>query len=244
MRHILFYFIACLTLSSAIAGVENNQSPAAVAAPLKVLFIGNSYTFVNDLPALLTELAASAHSPHRIQTQMIAEPSATLQLLWEKGSAKKAIQDNKWDFVVLQEQSILPTLAPEQMRIYAKKFDDIIKSQGAKTVLFITWARRGKPEMQPKLNHAYLDVAKELGAKVAPVGQAWAIALAAAPATRLYMDDDSHPAVTGSYLAACVFYQVMLGEQLLCPPSKREGISNEEAETARNAASQAVAKIH
>lgn len=246
MRHIRICIIAWLTLAhlpiQAIADTAPTQA-GVTTGPLHVLFIGNSYTYVNKMPSILSALAASANSPRRIQTQMVAEPAATLQLLWEKGAAEEAIRGRKWDFVVLQEQSVLPTVEPERMNYYARKFDYVIKKNGARTVLFLTWARRGNPEMQRELNNAYLNLARELGAQIAPVGPAWQLALAAAPSTQLHMEDGSHPTPAGSYLAACVFFHVVFENQQSCPSIERSDISKEDFLIAKNAASQAVTKI-
>lgn len=247
MRRTFLHVIAWLALAHLPiqAGADSGPIQAgATTGPLHVLFIGNSYTYVNNLPSMLSALAASANSPLRIQTKMVAEPAATLQLLWEKGAAEEAIRERKWDFVILQEQSVLPIVEPGRMRNYARKFDNVIKKSGSRTVLFLTWARRGKPEMQLGLNNAYLNVARELEAQIAPVGPAWQFALAAAPDTQLYMEDGSHPTPAGSYLAACVFFHVMTENQQSCPPIDRSDISREELAIARNAASQAAAQIH
>ena len=144
-------------------------------APLRVLFIGNSYTYYNDLPAMLTNMTAA--SPQSILADAVTEPGATLQLLWEKGKALKKIRSQQWDFVILQEQSLRPTTDPELMQRYARKFDAAIREKGARTVFYLTWARLNKPEMQDVLDRAYSELAKELGALLAPVGPAWRRAL-------------------------------------------------------------------
>ena len=247
MHRTLFLVIVWLTLAHfpvQASADRGSIQTSTTTGPLHVLFIGNSYTYVNNLPSMLSALAASPNSPRRIQTKMIAEPAATLQLLWEKGTAEEAIRERQWDYVVLQEQSVLPILEPERMSNYVRKFDNIIKRSGSKTLLFLTWARRGMPEMQHGLNIAYLNLARELGAKIAPVGPAWQFALTAAPATQLFMEDGSHPTPTGSYLAACVFFQVMIENQQSCPPIDRSDISKEDSAIARSSASQAVAQIH
>src|SRR5215216_2269984 len=73
--------------------------------PLHVLFIGNSYTFVNNLPRLVAALAANEARP--LQTESVTEGGATLKLHWQKGDALRAIRQGHWDYVVLQEHSTL-----------------------------------------------------------------------------------------------------------------------------------------
>ncbi len=183
--------------------------------------------------------AASAGSPRQIHTKAVTIPAATLQLLWEGGTATAAIHARKWDFVVLQERRDLPTRDPERMHTYARRFDAEIKKNGAGTILFLTWVERGRLETQLRLNQAYFSLAKELDARVAPVGPAWQIALELAPGIHLHTQDGFHPTPTGTYLTACVFYLVMLGNQQQCPPIKRFGIWKDDVTVTRRAAFQA-----
>jgi hypothetical protein len=174
-----------------------------------VLFIGNSYTYGNDLPGLVRALAVEAREPKLIETRTIGIPGATLKDHWEKGDARTTLRRGPWDFVVLQEHSTLPIENPASMARYVRLFDGEIKSQGARTILFVTWARENKPQMQAPLNNAYRALGRELGARVAPVGPAWQRALERDPLLPLYQSDHSHPTVTGSYVGACVFYSVI-----------------------------------
>jgi hypothetical protein len=72
------------------------------------------------------------------------------------------------------------------------------------------WCAQHQSGLTGGLDGAYFDLAKELGAQVAPVGMAWKQALAADPRLALHEPDKSHPNPTGSYLAACVFYATLL----------------------------------
>ena len=82
----------------------------------------------------------------------------------------------------------------------------------AKKTDFETWRKQHQTGLAGGLNGAYFDIAKELHAKVAPVGVAWKKALAADKNLVLHQDDKSHPNPAGSYLAACVFYATLLGK--------------------------------
>ena len=184
---------------------------------LRVLFIGNSYTYVNNLPAIVAGLAESAHES--LESEMIAAPGATLKKHWEDGKAVEALKHGHWDYVVLQEQSTLglvsqggpPINNPKTFHEYARLFDSEIRSSGARTIFFLTWARQNLPESQPLLTNAYLSIAKELHAIVTPVGIAWQTALKKNPSVALHQKDLSHPTPAGSYLAACVLYSTLFG---------------------------------
>jgi hypothetical protein len=180
--------------------------------PLRILFIGNSYTYFNNLPELLSQLAASANPARTIDTQMIVRGGSTLRMHWEEGSAQKALQQGRWDYVVLQEQSTLPITDPAAMHKYARLFDAEIKKVGARTIFHLTWARQHQPENQEKLNEAYFTIAKELQALVAPVGVAWQKAFKEDAKLVFHTEDKSHPNAAGSYMAASVFYALIYGK--------------------------------
>src|SRR6266480_3817529 len=77
------------------------------AEPIRVLFVGNSFTFFNNMPEMLKVLAASHQGGPRFETRMVVAPGATLQQLWDRGEARRVIKSSRWDFVVLQEQTSL-----------------------------------------------------------------------------------------------------------------------------------------
>jgi hypothetical protein len=179
---------------------------------MRVLFIGNSYIFVNNLPALLTRLAEGSRSGPAIVTDTVAEGGWTLQHHWEAGNALQKIRERHWDYVVLQEQSLLPIQDREAMFRYSRLFDAEIKKVGARTLFYLTWARENRPEDQAGLSDAYQTIGRELHAVVAPVGVAWQEARGKDPGLKLYMEDHSHPSPSGTYLAALVFLAVLHGD--------------------------------
>jgi hypothetical protein len=229
--------LSCLFLLAAGSALA---PPPAAADAVKVLFIGNSYTYVNDLPMMLRHVAQLSGESRSIEPRMIGAPGATLQKHWERGEARAALQQGSWDYVVLQEQSVLPTVSPELMYQYARLFDAEAKRAQAKTILFLTWARAGNPEMQQPLNHAYLSLAREVGALVAPVGPAWQRALRERRGLPFYHQDQSHPMPAGSYAAACVFYSVLYGKPAKALPNGAFGLSSSDLEVIRQAAWEAV----
>lgn len=189
---------------------------------MRVLFIGNSYTYFNNLPQLVAGLAASAKPAQTIETEMVTVGGATLKSLWAGGKPQAALANGKWDYVVLQEQSTLgmsrmvdgiPQISdPKNFHEAVRMIDPEIKKTGAKPVLYMTWARKDSPDKQPLLTEAYQSIGKELGDTVVPVGLAWQAALKVKPALELHVADKSHPTPAGSYLAACVFYATLFGK--------------------------------
>jgi hypothetical protein len=174
----------------------------------RILFIGNSFTARNGLPDLIAQLAA-AHGK-AIEHRLISAGGASLRRHWNAGEALHAIQTGHFDHVVLQEQSTLPIKNPTRMHESVRLFDASIKAARATTVLYMTWARLSAPESQQAITDAYISIGRELGATVAPVGLAWQRFLREHNTPALHDRDQSHPALAGSYLAACVFVAVLL----------------------------------
>jgi hypothetical protein len=135
-----FLLIPLLLLSACEAG-------QVAEPPLKVLFIGNSYTSVNDLPALVTALAEAAGG-RKIETGQHLVGACTFERHVREQTAIDKIRERKWDAVVLQENSMQPILNPESMHRYARILQWEISKQGAKTVFYLTWARQHIPQMQ------------------------------------------------------------------------------------------------
>jgi hypothetical protein len=179
--------------------------------PLRVLFIGNSYTYFHDLPRMFQRLSAAAQPPRPVEVRAVAPGGCTLERHWNKTPARKAIAEGKWDYVVLQDHSLGPVQRPEVMKTHARLFDQEIRKAGAKTVFFLTWARQHKPAMQVALTREYTAIARELKARLAPVGEAWKAALGKNPKYALHVRDRSHPNPRGTYLAACVFFATIHG---------------------------------
>jgi len=115
--------------------------------PLKVLFIGNSYTSVNDLPALLVALAEAAGG-RKIETDQHLVGGCTFERHVKEKTAIEKIRERNWDVVILQENSLQPILSPESMRRYARILHGEISMRGARTVFYLTWARQHIPQMQ------------------------------------------------------------------------------------------------
>jgi hypothetical protein len=115
---------------------------------------------------------------------------------------------------------------PSDMWQGARVLDKEIKSVGAKTAFFHTWAWRAAPEAQAMLDYAYMTIAKELGAIDIPVGPAWQNAMRSSPSlgVNLYVADGAHPSQAGTYLAACEFYATLFGKSPVGLPAKLVGL--------------------
>jgi hypothetical protein len=195
------------------------------APGLRVLFVGNSFTFKNSLPAMVRDLAAGDRGGTPIYSVEYAAPGWSLRQAADDDGLANLLRDVRWDVVVLQEKSWLLSTPEHQWRRdtypYALRLREQIARNGARPLLFMTWGyvlgdRWNEPHdtyaaMQARLADGYSKLGTALGAEVAPAGLAWAEALRREPSLGLWVDDGRHPSLLGSYLAACVFYGLLSG---------------------------------
>ena len=210
-RALVLGFILALTLpvGAPVAAQE--------AVPLRVLFVGNSYIYFNDLPSVIGDLATAAHESRPFVAEQVLVGAATLERHLALGDAMTAIQRGGWDVVVLQEQSTRPINNPALMLRDARTLAEAVKKTGATIVWYETWAKETEPSTQDSLTRGYHRAAAATGGRVAHVGEAWAAFRAAetvAPGAHsaLFVTDGSHPSEAGTYLAASVFYATLYGK--------------------------------
>ena len=194
----------------------------------RVLFIGNSYTHVNNLPQLVADMAASTGDT--LEYDMSAPGGATLNYHYVFITAtREKIRTGRWDYVVLQEQSQVPATSPPYFYDWVYRFakllvEDVkLHNPCGETIFYMTWGRKnGDLTMCPRpigwpyfcyyhtmdsvLRARYMLMADSNRAAVSPVGPVWRYIRVNHPDIELYDVDESHPSTAGSYAAACSFY--------------------------------------
>ena len=217
-----------------MAGPVSGQAPRDSA---DVLFVGNSYTYYNNLPRLVEAISQALDGPILLQgTHAIGGYSLPGHL--RDGHVPEILQEQApagdlWDWVVLQGQSTLGVQYsdpdsgilgdPANFQEATRDLVGLIEDKGAEPLLYMTWAKERFPDQTAKLAHAYEEIGAELGAPVSPVGWAWARVRRERPELELFQDDGSHPNATGSYLAACVIYAELTGRAPKGAPSEIKG---------------------
>ncbi len=215
----VFIFLFCIGLIFATTGCSLFANCTDDPNCTRVLFIGNSYTYVNDLPGTFASLAKSGG--HRVEIDVLAQGGMTLAQHVQATETVDKLKSTRWNFVILQEQSEIPSvMAMRNAQMYppARTLVSLIRENGAEPIFFLTWAHRdGWREngisnyevMQQNIDDGYMSIVHELDALAAPVGVAWSEAIRQNPRAPLWQADGSHPTFQGTYLAACVFYAVI-----------------------------------
>lgn len=194
------------------------------AQEVKVLFLGNSYTSVNNLPQMIEDLSLSMGD--QVFTDQNTPGGQRLMNHAANVTSHQKIQSQDWDFVVLQCQSQEPSWPIAQIETevfpYAQQLTDTIKyNHSCSEVLFYsTWGRENGDAsncaewppvcsfegMNDRLLVAYYNMAVQNETSISPVGMAWKIARedGIMDNINLYSGDGSHPSVHGTYLLSLI----------------------------------------
>ena len=199
---------------------------AAPAKATKILFIGNSYTYVNKLPTVVALMGLAGKKSMDISSYT-AGATALIQFWEEKEHAKARtlVKKGHFNYVILQDQSVTPCNTPEWTLTFGGKWCQLAKQNKSKPIFFITWAHISPDgtsfsfDMQDELTATYHRAAQENGARCAPVGEAWRLWYTKHPDIRLHAEDGSHPNAMGTYLAGCVFYSTLTGKSSVGLPA-------------------------
>jgi hypothetical protein len=198
------------------------------ADTLRVLFIGNSYVTVNNLPNVISKIASS--SGDSLYYEVSAPGGYTLEQHSTDPNTLSLIAQGNWDFVVLQEQSQRPSFEEAQVAAevypYARKLDSLIHNamgDCARVMFYMTWGRKNGDAsncafwppvctyqgMDSLLQLRYITMAENNHAFISPVAKVWRNLRNTAPGIELYQADESHPTAAGTYAAAMSFYTML-----------------------------------
>ena len=213
IRYLLVLFITlCLGLVGSAQKVENLD-------PLKILFIGNSYTHMNSMPKLFDKIATS--NGENVLVGMSAKSSHTFAMHSQRSEMYAEINSRQWDYVVLQGFSRELSYSKQHIDSvslpYIQQIVDSINRNNSCTeiMLYMTWGYENGykyrddintfPKMAKAVQNGYNYVADTLGLTIAPIGNVWR-EVRSNEEIQLYDKDQMHPSVMGSHLIATTFY--------------------------------------
>lgn len=219
-------------LGAACVAVALAAMPAARAAPApaRVLFIGNSLTYANDLPRMVEDVSSGA-----VRAEMVAFPDYSLEDHWGRGDALRAIRRGGWTHVVLQQG---PSSLLESRRLLvrdATRFAREVTKGGAEVVLYGVWPPADRRAAFRAVTQSYAAAAKASGGTLVAVGDGWRAAWDADPALPLYGPDGFHPSPLGTYLGALMIARHVTGEAP-AGPVRLPGVTPDQFQTVRTAA--------
>ena len=186
----------------ACGGLTPISGPQLIGEGMPILFIGNSHTYVNDVPGILQALADSTGD--KIAVMSLADPNLALIDHWNGGQALKQIETREWKFVVMQQGWTPAGVCQDTLRLAAKRFEESIRASGAQPALYQVWPPSNRPGQWQGTIESYRLAANDVNGVLFPVAEAWQ-EFAKRDNTSLYLDG-LHANGAGSYLAALVMY--------------------------------------
>lgn len=202
--------VTALFLAAACASAPT----AAPPADLRVLFVGNSLTYTNDLPGLLRRIGQA--DGITIETRDVSQPNYALEDHWNRPASRAALEEGGWDVVILQQGPSSLQSSRENLIVWARTWADAARAGGATPALYMVWPDATRLAFFDDVSLSYRMAADSSGAGLYPAGEAWRAAWARHPPLALYGPDSFHPSLMGSYLAALTIYRGVTGRT---PPS-------------------------
>ncbi len=239
-------------VAEAPVAADEEPDPCAEGSPLDVLFVGNSYLNLHDLPVRVSQLGEAAGIPITVDKVTMGGESFEYHLGRPKTAAM--LEDRDWDAVVLQSHSLDPLRNHDGFVRAGAALGDKVRAAGAEPVLFETWARRaghnlynymdvtgGNPKaMQQAVTARYASLAEAEGMRVAPVGTAWMAVHDEHADIDLFAKDGGHPSAAGAYLGACVVFSSLTDHAPVDSGAASEGLDDDVAATLRAVATAVV----
>lgn len=190
------------------------------------MFVGNSYTYRNNMPKLFEQIAKS--KGEQVEVTHITRGKYTFYLHSKRLKLYRALHNRNWDVIILQGSS--RDMLRDSARFQKKTFPALDKLLGmiqknqkqAKVYFYMTWPYRNgdrktkryadPDSMLEAVDAGYTNLRNRYKVPVIPVGKVWRSYARLYPDVDLYLKDNSHPSYFGSYLVACTMYSAIFGK--------------------------------
>ncbi|QJR36810.1 hypothetical protein [Gemmatimonas groenlandica] len=212
--------LATIFVPSMLAGCKS--APTAPGFPegtVRVLFIGNSLTYTNDLPGMFAAVAQQAGRTD-VRAAGVAFADFALEDHWAEGTALSSLAKNRWEYVVMQQGSSALAASQSNLRTWSLQFDSKIRAAGATPVMYMVWPTVDRTFDFPAVRESYTNAAFAIDGLFAPAGDAW---VAYGNLNALYAADGLHPTTAGTYLAAIVLLERLTGIRVELLPATIPG---------------------
>lgn len=181
----------------------NHVAPDGLADGARVLFVGNSLTFVNDLPGMVRAVAAQAG--RTVQTAEVSMADASLGDQWIAGEAPREIAKG-YAIVVLQQGPSALSASQADLLKWTRTYNAAIRAAGGRPALYMVWPENARFEVFDDVRASYSNAAAAVDGMFLPAGESWRAAWAIDPDLALYGPDGFHPSELGTYAAALTIF--------------------------------------
>lgn len=236
LRYLFLFLVTCW-------GCSKESASGEPGGGIRVLFVGNSLTYTNNIPAMVKELADK--DAVSVSYETILLPDYGLDDHLSDGKVQKEIKKGRYDYVVVQQGP--SALAESQAMLMAsvKKYKALCDEAKTKLALYMVWPSKARLFDLDNVIYSYSNAAVKNGAMICAAGLAWKNVWATNSSIALYGPDGFHPDITGSLLSAMVIYGTLTGKkefdlQNLEKGSWAKGLSNAVLTVLRKAAIEAI----
>ena len=194
---------------SAVGSIQADTN--IVKKDFRILFLGNSLTYTNDLPDLVRKEALQRGL--KIRADMIALPDYAIIDHWVDGKARERIETGKYDFVIVQQGP--SSLEPGKQLLIegGRKFSELCSKNNARLCYFMVWPSIHNYASFGAVIRNHEEAARVNGALLCPVGQVWKFYIDTTGSYEYYGPDGFHPSVKGSQVAAQVIVTSLIGDK-------------------------------
>jgi hypothetical protein len=204
--------LGCLTSPSA-------ESLTLPTAGIDVLFVGNSLTYVNDLPATVAAIGASAGDTIRVAAA-VGPDLALIDHLNGGSDAATQLRRGGWEFVVLQQGPTPAGMCRDSLVLWTAAYSPFLRGSSARLALLMPWTGVTHQDLFDEVRVSFEAAALGVGGVFMPAGEAWRSVLRSSPDISLYGNDGFHPSPTGSFLAALEIYERITGRDARTLPAQ------------------------
>lgn len=215
LRHLSL--IALLTMQPS-CGDSSTAPRSPDDLPSRILFIGNSLTYTNDLPEMVKAMA-QAVGDDSLLIESVAFPNYSLEDHWNEGTALARLAAHKWDLVIMQQG---PSGLPESRALlveFARKFEAPIRAAGARPAIYMVWPEATRPLAYDSVADNYTAAATAVHGVLYPGIRAWQAAWQRDAGLEFYSPDGLHPTQLGSYVVALMIAGQITGHSIVGLPA-------------------------
>ena len=185
---------------------------------MKILFVGNSHTFFNDMVHTFARLWEAGTGEH-IAPIVLCHPGMGFDYhVKEYFEVRYDLLYGEFDYAVFQQKAH-PFAGTDDDFAAGVKLANLAKAGNVTPVFSLTWAEQRAPEHQEMMNEFHDRLCAETGAQLSPVGRVWQEALRLDPTLPLYFADGEHASIYGDYLIAATHYRHFSGKSALGLPN-------------------------
>jgi hypothetical protein len=198
-------------------GSSQGSAPSHGGGP-RVLFLGSSLTYANDMPFIVQAFARATGKS--LDVAVVAQGGASFEDLWNRGEALRRIKEGGWSFVVMQQG---PSTLPESranMREYNQRFAEPIRKSGARQALYMVWPSADRMAYFDDVRASYTLAAEDVGGMMIPAGEAWRAVWRQDPEAALLKRDGVHPTPAGSFAIALSIFGMLFSRSPVGLPAR------------------------